>query len=146
MMRRIIESSLRLRVLVVAAAAVIMVLGISNIRNMPVGALPEFAPPYVEIQTEAPGLSAQEVEDLVTLNVEEMLLGVPWLQTMRSRSVPGMSSVVMIFESGTDIMRARQMVQERLIGIHALPNVSTPPAMVNAGLTPPTEAADARQT
>lgn len=130
MMRRIIESSLRLRVLVVAAAAVIMVIGVTNIRDMPVGALPEFAPPYVEIQTEAPGLSAKEVEDLVTLNVEEMLLGVPWVQTMRSRSVPGMSSVVMIFEPGTDIMRARQMVQERLVLAYALPNASRPPVML----------------
>src|SRR3712207_2196452 len=113
MMRWIVESSLRLRVLVIAAAAAILVVGVERLRQMPVDVLPEFAPPYVEIQTEAPGLSAEEVEDLVTLNVEELLAGVPWLQTMRSRSVPGLSSVVMIFERGTNLMRARQMVQER---------------------------------
>ncbi len=130
MMRQIVEGSLRLRVLVIAAAAVIMVVGIGQLRRMPVDVLPEFAPPYVEIQTEALGLSANEVEDLVTLNVEEMVAGVPWLQTMRSRSVPGLSSVVMIFQPGTDLMRARQMVQERLTLAYALPNASKPPVMM----------------
>ncbi len=130
MMRQIVEGSLRLRVLVIAAAAVIMVVGIGQLRRMPVDVLPEFAPPYVEIQTEALGLSANEVEDLVTLNVEEMVAGVPWLQTMRSRSVPGLSSVVMIFQPGTDLMRARQRVQERLTLAYALPNASKPPVMM----------------
>jgi CzcA family heavy metal efflux pump len=130
MMHRIVESSLRFRVLVIAVAAVIMVVGVGKLRHMPVDVLPEFAPPYVEIQTEALGLSANEVEGLVTLNVEELLAGVPWLQTIRSRSVPGMSSVVMIFEPGTDLMRARQMVQERLTLAYALPNVSKPPIMI----------------
>jgi CzcA family heavy metal efflux pump len=130
MIRQIVESSLRLRVLLIAAAAVIMVVGVGELRRMPVDVLPEFAPPYVEIQTEALGLSANEVEDLVTLNVEEMVAGVPWLQTMRSRSVPGLSSVVMVFQPGTDLMRARQMVQERLTLAYALPNASKPPVMM----------------
>jgi CzcA family heavy metal efflux pump len=130
MMRQIVEQSLRLRVLVIAAAAVVMVVGIGRLQNMPVDVLPEFAPPYVEIQTEALGLSANEVEDLVTLNVEELVAGVPWLKTMRSKSIPGYSSVIMIFEPGTDLMRARQMVQERLTGAYALPNASKPPQMI----------------
>jgi len=130
MIRRIIEASLRLRVLVIAAAAVVMVVGIGRVRKMPVDVLPEFAPPYIEIQTEALGLSANEVEDLVTLNVEELLAGVPWLETMRSKSVPGMSSIIMIFEPGTNIWRARQMVQERLTGAYALPNASKAPIMI----------------
>ncbi|HKA58563.1 MAG TPA: efflux RND transporter permease subunit [Gemmatimonadales bacterium] len=130
MIRHIIEASVRLRVLVVAAAVVVMVLGIGRVRNMPVDALPEFAPPYIEIQTEALGLSATEVENLVTLNVEELLAGVPWLETMRSKSVPGMSSIMMIFEPGTNIWRARQMVQERLTGAYALPNASKAPIMI----------------
>jgi len=130
MIRRIIEASLRLRVLVIAAAAVVMVVGMGRMRRMPVDVLPEFAPPYIEIQTEALGLSASEVEDLVTLNVEELLAGVPWLETMRSKSVPGMSSIIMIFEPGTNIWRARQMVQERLTGSYALPNASKAPIMI----------------
>jgi Cu/Ag efflux pump CusA len=67
MIRRVIAASLRLRVLVIAAAAVVMIVGIGRMRRMPVGVLPEFAPPYIEIQTEVLGLSANEVEDLVTL-------------------------------------------------------------------------------
>ncbi len=130
MMRRIVEASLRLRVLVIAIAAVTMILGVGGLRNMPVDVLPEFAPPYVEIQTEALGLSANEVEDLVTLNVEELVAGVPWLKTMRSRSIPGHSSVFMIFEPGTNLMSARQMVQERLTLAYALPNASKPPTMI----------------
>lgn len=130
MIRRLIEASLRLRVLVIAAATVVMVVGIGRMRRMPVDVLPEFAPPYIEIQTEALGLSANEVEDLVTLNVEELLAGVPWLETMRSKSVPGMSSIIMIFEPGTNIWRARQMVQERLTGSYALPNASKAPIMI----------------
>jgi Cu/Ag efflux pump CusA len=130
MMRQIVEQSLRLRVILVAAAAVAMVVGVGKMRSMPVDVLPEFAPPYVEIQTEALGLSANEVEDLVTLNVEELVAGVPWLKTMRSQSIPGYSSVIMIFEPATDLMRARQMVQERLTGAYALPNASKPPQMI----------------
>jgi len=130
MMRQIVEQSLRLRVILVAAAAVVMVVGVGRMRSMPVDVLPEFAPPYVEVQTEALGLSANEVEDLVTLNVEELLAGVPWLKTMRSKSIPGYSSVIMIFEPGTNLMQARQMVQERLTGSYALPNASKPPQMI----------------
>src|SRR5512145_268822 len=130
MIRQIVESSLRLRVLLIAAAAVTMVVGVGELRRMPIDVLPEFAPPYVEIQTEALGLSANEVEDLVTLNVEELVAGVPWLKTMRSRSIPGHSSVIMIFAPGTDLMKARQMVQERLTLAYALPNASKPPQMI----------------
>ena len=76
--------------------------------------LPEFSPPYVEIQTEALGLSAEEVEQLITVPMEQDLLnGVPWLDTIRSESVPGLSSIVLIFEprdrphsSTTDGVRA----------------------------------------
>lgn len=132
MMRRIVEQSLKLRFLVVVIGAVIMFFGIAQLRNMPVDVLPEFAPPIVEVQTEALGLSAAEVEDLVTVPMEELLNGVPWLQTIRSSSVPGLSSIVLVFEPGTDIMRARALVQERLTQAHGLPtkSVSKPPAML----------------
>jgi CzcA family heavy metal efflux pump len=130
MMRRIIESSLRARHLIVAIAAVMMVFGVKQLRDAPVDALPEFEPPLVEVQTEALGLSASEVEALITLNLEELLSGVSWLKTIRSQSVPGLSSIVMVFEPGTDVMRARQLVQERLTLAYTLPNVSKPPAMI----------------
>ena len=130
-MRSIVESSLKFRLLVVAIAPAILLVGITQLHNAPVDVVPEFDPPYVEIQTEALGLSAAEVEELITVPMEANLLnGVAWLDTMRSESVPGLSRIVLVFERGTDIMRARQMVQERLTQAHSLPNVSKPPAMI----------------
>src|SRR5436189_268180 len=131
MMRWIVGSSLQYRFLVVGIAAAMMVFGITRLRQMPVDVFPEFAPPTAEIQTEALGLSTAEVENLVTLNTEELLAGVPWLKTMRSRSVPGMSSVQLIFQPGTNLLQARQLVQERLILSYMLPNVSQRPVMLN---------------
>src|SRR2546425_1502313 len=131
MMRWIVGSSLQFRFLVVGIAATLMVFGITRLRDMPVDVFPEFSPPTAEIQTEAIGLSASEVESLVTLNTEELLAGVPWLKAMRSQSVTGMSSVQLVFEPGTNLMRARQLVQERLILSYLLPNVSQRPVMLN---------------
>src|SRR5215207_9313662 len=131
MMRSIVESSLKLRLLVVAIAVGVMVLGIGKMRTMPVDVLPEFIPTTVEIQTEALGLSAAEVEQMITVPMEQDLLnGVAWLDDIRSESVPGLSRIQMIFEPGTDPMRARQVVQERLTEAHALPQVSKPPQMI----------------
>jgi Cu/Ag efflux pump CusA len=115
-----------------AAAAVLIFFGFTQLRHTPVDALPEFSRPYVEIQAEALGLSAQEVEALITTPLEaDLLNGVSWVDEIRSESLPSLSSIVLVFEKGVDVMRARQMVQERLIAIHALPNVSTPPMMLN---------------
>ena len=131
MMRPIVSSSLKYRLLVVTIAAVTMVFGFRQLRNAPVDVLPEFTQPAVEIQTEALGLSAEEVEQLITLGLEQDLLnGVPWLESIRSESVPGLSSIVLTFEPGTDLMRARQMVSERLTQAFALPHVSRPPTML----------------
>ena len=76
MMRRIIAASLRFRFLVLAAAAALMIFGTSQVRAMPVDVFPEFAPPKVEIQTICIGLSAEEVENLVTVPLEQALAGV----------------------------------------------------------------------
>jgi len=130
MLRWTIGLSLQYRVMVLIAAAALMAFGLSRFRDLPVSALPEFSPTVVEVQTEALGLSAIEIEDLVTVNMEELLAGTPWVKTIRSKSVPGLSSVLLVFEPGTDIMRARQVVSERLIGAHALPNVSKKPVML----------------
>ncbi len=131
MMRRIINSSLRFRVLVVAAAAGIVFFGVTRVPDAPVDVYPEFTPPYVEVQTEALGLSAAEVEQLITVPLEaDLLNGVAWLDDIRSESVPGLSSITLVFEPGTNLFRARQMVQERLAQAHAIPNVSKPPQMI----------------
>ncbi len=71
-------------------------------------------PPRVEVRTEAPGLSAEEVESLVTVPLENAFGGISSLQTISSKSVPGRSTVVLIFQHDTDLLRARQLVQERL--------------------------------
>src|SRR5690349_22929533 len=127
-MRSIVRASLQFRYLVVIIAAVVMITGVIQLRKMPVDILPEFSPPYVEIQTEALGLSAQEVEQLITLGMEQDLLnGVPWLKSIHSDSVPGLSSITLTFDPGTDLVRARQMVTERLAQAFALPHVSKPP-------------------
>src|SRR5262245_62702245 len=131
MLRSIVQASLKSRFVVLVLAAAFLVLGVSRIREMPLDVLPEFSLPYVEIQTEALGLSAEEVEQLITLGMEQDLLnGVPWVETIRSESLPGLSSITIVFKPGTDLMRARQMVSERLTQAYALPHVSKPPTMI----------------
>ena len=131
MIRWIIKSSLQFRLLVVAIAVALLVVGIIQLRAMPVDVLPEFNAPLVRIQTEALGLSAEEVEQMITVPMEQDLLnGVPWLRDIRSESVPGLSSIGLTFDDGTDLIRARQMVTERLAQAFALPHVSKPPTML----------------
>src|SRR6187551_1746985 len=131
MIRSIVGASLRFRLLVLGIAAGIMIVGITQLRDAPTDVLPEFTPPYVEVQTEALGLSAEEVEQLITVPLEaDLLNGVEGIDVIRSESVPGLSSVVMVFESGTDVYRARQLIEERLAQAHALPNVSKPPTLL----------------
>ena len=97
-MGSIIAWSMQLRLLVLAAAAVLVFFGITQLRNMPVDVLPEFSRLYVELQTEALGLSAVEVEAMITLPLEaDMLNGVPWVEEIRSESIPGLSSVILFF-------------------------------------------------
>ena len=127
----IVAKSLKYRYLVIFAAAVLIIFGIDQIRNMPVDVFPEFAPPRVEIQTPSLGLSSAEVEALVTIPLEEVLAGTPGLDIMRSKSVEQLSSILLIFEPGTDIMEARQLVQERLaLAIPDLPTWAAPPWML----------------
>ena len=123
--------SLQFRILVLALAAGIIAFGIVNVPRIAVDTMPEFAPAQVEIQTEALGLSAVEVEQLITAPMEaDLLNGVAWLDEIRSKSVPGLSSIELVFEPGTDLLRARQLVAERMTQAHALPNVSTPPQIM----------------
>ncbi len=128
----LVSTSLKLRVIVLALSLVLIVFGVQTLKTAPLDVFPEFAPPLVEIQTEAPGLSTEEVESLITMPLENALNGTPWLKTLRSKSVLGLSSVVMIFQSGTDLIRARQLVQERLAAeAGRLPAVAHPPVMLS---------------
>jgi Cu/Ag efflux pump CusA len=130
-MRWVIVSSVKYRLLLIAVAATLLVSGAARLRDAPVEALPDFGPVRVEVQTEALGLSPEEVENLISNPMEqEFFNGIPWLHKIRSDSLPSLSSIEMIFEPGTDSIRARQVVQERLTMVPALPQVSKPPFVI----------------
>src|SRR5512143_3849541 len=115
--RWIVQTSLNLRFLVVAASVVLMV--------------PGFAPPRVVIQTACVGLSTSDVEELVTVPLEQGLNGLRGLDDMRSRSVPQLSSIELLFSKDTDLLRARQLVQERLAIVSpTLPTWAAPPVIL----------------
>ncbi|HET7168014.1 MAG TPA: efflux RND transporter permease subunit [Candidatus Limnocylindrales bacterium] len=131
MMRQIIATSLRFRYIVIAAAAGLMLFGGSHIQSMPVDVFPEFAPPKVEVQTITLGLSASEVESLVTIPLEQALSGIEDLKVLRSKSVAQLSQIIMLFEPGTDLLKARQLVQERITNVtNTLPTWAAPPFMM----------------
>jgi CzcA family heavy metal efflux pump len=111
---------------VIAGAAALMFFGVSRLRHMPVDVFPEFAPPKVEVQTEGQGMSSAEVEEQITNPMELVLMGTPELDVLRSRSVNGLSQIVLQFKRGTDVLYARQLVQERLnLAIANLPASAT---------------------
>jgi len=131
MLKWLVSTSLRLRVAIVAGMAIVMIGGFRLVSQTPMDVFPEFAPPYVEVQTEVPGLSTAEVEALVTVPIENALNGTPWVQTNRSKSVMGLSSVVLFFKQDVDLNAARQMVQERLsLVAGSLPDVAKTPVML----------------
>ena len=132
MMAWLVSLSLRHRIIVVALAVIAVVVSWRTLRTTPLDVFPEFAPPLVEVQTEAPGLSTSEVEALVTVPLEAALNGVPGIDRIRSKSVLGLSSVVLVLEPGTDILAARLVVQERLARASSqLPSVARPPVMLS---------------
>ena len=131
MLHGIVDSSVRLRVLVVALSAMLLVAGILRLRDIRLDVIPEFSTLSLQVSTEALGLSTSEVESLITVPMEaDLLNGVPWLRSIESESITGLSSIEMFFAPGTDLLKARQMVQERLVQAHALPNVSSPPILL----------------
>ena len=131
MMRWIVGTSLRFRFLVIAASAALLVFGFGQLRDTPVDVFPEFAQPRVEIQTPSLGLTATEVEELVTVPLEQSLQGLEDVETIRSKSVPQLSSIQLLFERGTDVLHARQQVQERVTTVTpTLPTWSSPPVMI----------------
>jgi Cu/Ag efflux pump CusA len=130
-LRQIVASSLRFRYLAIFVCAVLSYFGVGRISAMPVDVFPEFAPPQVEIQTPSLGLSSSEVEEFVTVPLEEALNGTPGLDVMRSKSVEQLSSIRLIFAPGTDLIEARRLVQERLILVApTLPTWAAPPRML----------------
>lgn len=127
----IVRTSLKFRYLVVAAAAMMLVFGYFAIQNAQVDVFPEFAPPRVEIQTVAVGLTSTEVESLVTVPLEQALEGTPGLDIIRSKSVAQLSAIELVFDRSSDLFRSRQLVSERIaVAAPQLPTWAAPPAML----------------
>jgi CzcA family heavy metal efflux pump len=128
--RTIVRLSLRFRYLVIAGAVALMFFGAQTLGHQKIDVFPEFAPISVEIQTECLGLSPQEVESLVTVPLENALQGVPRVTEIESESVPQLSAIFLYFKNGTDVLQARQLVQERLAQASpTLPSWAAPPSL-----------------
>src|SRR6266446_3576656 len=131
MLNRVILWSLQNRLVMLALAFLLFVFGIRSAMQAPLDVFPDFAPPQVFIQTEAPGLSSEEVEQLVTVPLETQLNGTADLDTIRSSSIVGLSVLTCVFQAGTDIFRARQLVTEKLqLAGSQLPSTAGPPQMM----------------
>ncbi len=131
MIRWIVGTSLKFRYIVLAIAAAMMLFGTLQLSKAPVDVFPEFAPPRVEIQTPCLGLSAEEVESLVSVPLEQALNGIDGIDVMRSKSINDLSSIEILFKPGTDVILARQLVQERLATVlSTLPTWAAPPVMM----------------
>jgi len=131
MLNWLIQFSLRNRPIVLALALGLLVLGVQTTRDLPVEVLPDMTKPTVTILTESPGLAPEEVENLVTQPIESVVQGVGGLDRLRSNSDVGLSLVFAEFAWGTDIYRARQLVQERLQAASG-----SLPEGIKPGLTP----------
>ena len=114
MLKAIIRFSIRLRGVIIALAFLLIGYGLYTLSHMEMAAFPNFTPPLVVVDTEAPGLSPTQVDVLVTQPIEHALSGAVGLQAMRSRSIQGLSVITLTFRNGTDIYRDRQLVSEQL--------------------------------
>jgi len=127
MLKAIVGFSLRFRGVVLSLAIALLGYGIYALTEAKYDVFPEFAPPIVVIQAEAPGLSPEQVELLVTQPLENSINGVTGIESLRSNSIQGLSVINVIFRNGSDIYLDRQLVNERLatlggqfpVGVHA---------------------------
>ena len=145
----IITGSLAHPVVVLGLAVMLAVYGVLRLASADFDVFPDFAPPRASIQTEAPGLTAEQVEALVTRPIETRTLGVPGLVSVRSNSIQGLSDISVVFDPAVDIFRARQQLSEALAGLgQELPQGVLPPSLAPltsstgivliAGVTSPT--------
>lgn len=137
MLSRIVGWALRRRGVVLALAFLLLGYGVYSLTKAQYDILPNFAPAQVTIRTEAPGLSSEQVETLVTQPIENAINGSPGISALRSQSIQGLSSITVVFQYTTDVYRIREILGQRLVGIAAIlpKGVSTPI------LSPPTSSA-----
>jgi CzcA family heavy metal efflux pump len=130
-LQAIVSWSIHNRAAVVVLAVLLLAAGIYATLDARLAVFPEFAPPQVVIQTEAPGLAPVQVEQLITQPIENAVHGIPRLETLRSQSIQGLSVVTVVFQDSTDIYRARQQVNERLAELAGQlpPEVKKPPRL-----------------
>jgi Cu/Ag efflux pump CusA len=130
-LQAIVHWSIHNRAAVLVLAALLLAAGVYATLDARLDVFPEFAPPQVVIQTEAPGLAPVQVEQLITGPIENAVHGIPRLATLRSQSIQGLSVVTVVFQDGTDVYRARQQVNERLgeLAGQLPPEVKKPPRM-----------------
>ena len=114
MLNRIVHFSLRFRGTIVALACLLVGYGLYVAAHAKLDVFPNFVPPQVVVQTEAPGLSPEQVEALVTRPLENTINGLGRMESLRSESIPGLSVITAVFKEGTDIFVARQMLAEKL--------------------------------
>lgn len=120
MIRAIVQFSLRFRGVVVILACLLMAYGIHIASQSKLDVFPDFVPPQVTVQTEAPGLPAEDVEQLVTRQIEIALNGVVGQESIRSETIQGLSVITVIFTEGSDVLAARQRIAEKLAEITGL--------------------------
>ena len=127
MFEAIIRAALKQRLVVAVLAAVLLVAGFDAARKLSVDAFPDVTNVQVQIATEAPGRSPEEVERFVTVPLEIAMTGLPGLEEMRSLNKPGLSLITLVFTDATDVYFARQLVMERLIEVGSrMPQGVTP--------------------
>jgi CzcA family heavy metal efflux pump len=130
MLNSLVRGSLRHRAVVLGLAATLVVVGANTLNRAPLDVFPEFAPPQVSIQTEAPGLSPEQVELQVTKPIEDAINGVQGIAAVRSQSIQGLSVVTAVLGERVDIHRARQALAERLGEVAVrLPETVEPPVL-----------------
>src|SRR5579863_3117003 len=123
MIRRVVDFALSNRLLVLGLALVLFAWGIISFHNLPIEAYPDVADNYVEIITQWPGISAEQIEQQVTIPLETVMNGIPGVVHLRSFSLFGLSDLKLIFEDGTDNAWNRERVLERLTQVTLPPNV-----------------------
>lgn len=131
MFNLLIAWALHNRLIVLALTIILFIAGAFTLQRMSVDVFPEFAPPQVVIQTEAPGMAPQDVESLITYPLESAINGSPGVTAVRSKTSVGLSTIVVVFASNTDVYLDRQLINERLQNVQGrLPSTAQPPVML----------------